>query len=66
MACPLGAIDTASGGWHKLAVPLIEGRIFQDEKDVAVNPELKIADGQENAFLLAVAALPVLPKASRE
>jgi hypothetical protein len=44
MARAFGAIDTASDCWHKLAVLLIEGRVFHDEKDVAVNPGLKIAD----------------------
>jgi len=66
MACALGTIDTASGCWHKLAVLLIEGCVLQDEKDIAVNPELKNADGQEDALRLAAATLPVLPKASGE
>jgi len=45
MACAFGAIDAASDRWHKLAVLLVEGRVFENEQDVAVNPELEIADG---------------------
>ena len=44
MTRPFKTIDAASGGWHKLAVLLVEGGIFVDEQDVAVNPELKIAN----------------------
>lgn len=66
MARPFGAIDAASGGWHKLAVLLVEGRVFENEQDVAINPELKIADGQQDTLLFSAAALPVLPKTSGE
>jgi hypothetical protein len=66
MACAFGTIDTASSGWHKLAVLLVEGCVFENEKDVGINPELKIADGQEDALLFSAATLPVLPKASGE
>jgi len=44
VACAFGAIDAASGCWHKLAVFLVEGRIFENEQDVVVDPELKIAN----------------------
>jgi hypothetical protein len=49
-----------------MAVLLVEGRIFENEQDVAINPELKIANRQEDALLFAVATLPVLAKASGE
>jgi len=46
-----------------MRVPLVEGGIFQDEHDVALNPELEIANGQQNALGLTAAA-PVLAEAS--
>jgi hypothetical protein len=48
MACPLGAIGTTASGRDKLRVPLVERRIFQDQQDIAVNPELQVADGQQD------------------
>ena len=48
MACPLGAIGTTASRGNKLRVPLVERRIFQDKQDVAVNPELQVADGQQD------------------
>ncbi len=51
MTPPLGAINAASGWWHK-AVLLVEGRIFENEQDDGINPELKMAEGEEDALLL--------------
>jgi hypothetical protein len=30
---------------NKLRVALVEWRIFQDQQDIAVDPELQVADG---------------------
>lgn len=49
MACALRAIGATASSRHKLRVPLIEGRILEDEEDIGRNPELEIADGQENS-----------------
>jgi len=65
MACPLGAIDTTASGWDKLRVPLVERRIFQDQQDIAVNPELQVADRQQNTCGFRSAAI-YLFEASRE
>jgi len=54
MTCALGAIDTASGCWHKLTVLLVERCHLEDEQDIVIDPELKIADGEEDALLFIV------------
>ena len=53
MSRPLGAIDTTAGGGNKLRVPFVEGRILEDEQDVRLNPELQVANGQQNTLGLA-------------
>ena len=66
MPCPFGAIHAASRCWHKLRVPLVEGSMFEDEEDVALNPELEIADGEKDAFRLLPCRPPILFEASGE
>ena len=48
MACPLGAVGTTASSGNKLRIALVERCILQDEKNVAVNPELQVADGQKD------------------
>ena len=67
VSCPLGAVGATASGGDKLRVALVERSIFEDEQDVLLNPELQVADGQQNALGLAVArCAPVLFEASRE
>ena len=53
------AVHATPRRWDKLRVPLVEGRVFQDEKYIRLNPELEIANRQQNALGLSVAAAPV-------
>ena len=48
MACVFGAVSATASGRNKLRIPLVEGCVFEDKKDVRRNPGLQIADGQEN------------------
>jgi hypothetical protein len=57
MPCPLGAVHATPRCRHKLRVALVERSEFQDEQDVALNPELEIADGEQDAFRLLSAPL---------
>ena len=66
MPCPLGAVDATSRRWHKLRVALVERSEFQDEQDVRLNPELQIADGEQDAFGLLPSRAPILFEASGE
>jgi len=60
MSCPFGAIDTASRRWHKLRVAFVERSEFQDEQDVRLNPEMKVADWEQDAFGLLPTRAPIL------
>jgi len=42
---PFRAVGTTTSGVNKLRVALVEWRIFQDQQDIAVDPELQVADG---------------------
>jgi hypothetical protein len=67
VARPLGAIDTTSGDGDKMSVAFVEGRVFEEEQDVLLDPELQVPHGKQNALGLAVArSAPVFAKASRE
>jgi hypothetical protein len=44
VTCPLWAVHTASRFWHKLRVPFVEWRFFQNEQDIVLNPLLKMPD----------------------
>src|SRR6201996_3222866 len=48
MSCPLWAIGTTASGGNKLRVALVERRVFQNQQDIVVNPELQVTDGQQN------------------
>jgi len=41
-------VRTATRRRDKLRIAFIERRILEDEKDVGINPELQVADGQQN------------------
>ena len=63
---PLGAVHATPRCGHKLRVPLVERRMFEDEQDVLLNPRLQIADGEQDALGLLPAVAPVLAEASSE
>ena len=64
MSCAHRAVHAASGCWHKLRIPLIERSEFEDEQDVRLDPELEIADGEQEAFWLLPSRAPILFEAS--
>jgi integrase/recombinase XerD len=66
MPCPLGAVHTTPRSRDKLCVPLVEWSEFQDEEDVALNPELEIADREQDALGILPAVAPILFEASSE
>ncbi len=66
MPCPLVAVHTAPRCRDKLRVALVERSQFQDEEDVALNPELEIADRQQDALGLLSAIAPILFEAGPE
>ena len=43
-----------NGRGNEVCIAFIEGRIFQEEQNVLLDPELQAANGQENALGLAV------------
>jgi hypothetical protein len=65
VTCPFRAIGTTASGRHKLRVWLVERRVFEDEQNVGGNPELTIADGQENPCWLTAVGVDLF-KASLE
>jgi hypothetical protein len=38
VASPLGAIDTPSGDGEQMSVASLEGRVFEEEQNVLLNP----------------------------
>ena len=64
MPCPLGAVHATPRCRDKLRVPLVEGSEFEDEEDVALNPELETPDREKDAFRLLPAVAPILFEAS--
>ena len=49
-----------------MSIALVERCLFEDEQDVVLNPELEIADGEQEALCLPVPAAPFLFEASGE
>ena len=66
VACPLGAVGATASGGNKLRVPLVERRILQDEQDIGVNPELQVADGQQDTRWLRCSVVVYLFEAGFE
>jgi hypothetical protein len=66
MPCPLRAIDTTPRCRDKLRIALVEGSQFQDEENVALNPELEIADREKDALGLLPAIAPIVFETSGE
>jgi hypothetical protein len=66
MPCPLGAVHATPRFRDKLRIALVERSQFQDEEDVALNPELEIADREKDALCLLPAVAPILFEASGE
>jgi hypothetical protein len=62
--CPLRAIHATSRRWNKLRIALVKRGEFKDQKDVALNPELEIADGKKDAFGPLSSRTPILFEAS--
>ena len=44
----LGAVGATARRGHKLRIALVKGRVFQNKQHVRFNPELQVADGQQN------------------
>jgi hypothetical protein len=65
VAGALGAVGASARRGDKLRVALVEGRIFQDEQNIRLNPELQIAHGQKNPRRILAAVVGFL-EASRE
>jgi hypothetical protein len=61
----LGAFGATAHCGDKLRVAFIKGCVFQDEQYICLNPELKIAYGQENPRRIRAAVVDFL-EASRE
>ena len=65
MAGALGAVGATPRRWNKLRVALVEGRIFQDEQYIRLNPELQVAHGQKNSRWILAGVVGLL-EASRK
>src|SRR6185437_2261528 len=48
MSCALGAFHATSRSRYKLRVALVEGCILQQQQHVCLNPEAKVADGEQD------------------
>ena len=59
----LGAIATASGGGDKLRVAFVERRLFQEQKDVMLNPLLQVPNREQDSLGFASGSVPLLPEA---
>lgn len=66
MSCPLGAVHATPRCRNKLRVAFVERSEFQDEENVAFNPELEIADREKDALGLLPAVAPILFEAGAE
>jgi hypothetical protein len=50
-----------------MSIAFVEGRVFEEEQDVLLDPELQVPHGKQHALGLAVArSAPVFTEASRE
>jgi hypothetical protein len=49
VAGALGALNATAGGGNKKGVAFVEGRALEDEQDILLNPELKIANRKQDA-----------------
>ena len=65
VAGALGAVGATARRGDKLRVALVEGRIFQDEQNIRLNPELQVSHRQENPRC-ALAPVVDFLEASRE
>ena len=66
VSCALGAIDAASGGGNKLRVAFVEGRLFQEQENVMLNPLLQVPNRKQDAFGLGSGSVPFLAEAIGE
>ena len=49
VACGFGAVHIANGGGNPLGIPLVEGRILQEQRNIRLNPEARGADREKDA-----------------
>src|SRR5205085_500086 len=66
MSCALGAFHAASRSRYKLRVALVEGCILQQKQHVRLNPEAKVADGEQDISRLVPSSRIDLFEASGE
>jgi hypothetical protein len=60
-----GAVGTTARRGHKLRVALVKGRVFQNKQHIRFNPELQVANGQQNSRGLVFSVVDFL-EASRK
>ena len=63
MTGTLGALDAVSGIRDKLGVAFVEWCLFQEQEDVMLNPLLKAANREQDAFGLGSGSVPFLAEA---
>jgi hypothetical protein len=61
----LGAVSATAHCGDKLRVALVKGRVFQNEQNMRLNPELQIAHGQKYPRWMGSAVVDFL-EASRK
>jgi DNA-binding XRE family transcriptional regulator len=67
VARAFAAIDTASGNTYQMCITFIEGRFFEKEQDVLLDPELQASNGEQDTLGFAVArSAPVFTDTSRQ
>jgi hypothetical protein len=66
VSCPFRAIHATPRCGDKLRVSFIEGRKFEDEEDVALDPELETADRKQDTLCLLPTRAPIFFEASGE
>ena len=62
----LRALDAASGCGNELTVTLVEGRLFQEQKDIVLDPLLQMPNGEQNPLGLGSGSVPLLAEAIGE
>jgi hypothetical protein len=60
VAGALGAVGATAHCGDKLRVAFIKRRVFQDEQNIGLNPELQIAHGQKNPRWILAAVIDLL------
>jgi hypothetical protein len=63
VACPLRAIDTASGGGNELSIALVEWCLLQEKQDVLFDPMLELANWKQDALRFVPGSAPLFAEA---